>query len=206
MNFDLCVNEVLKSEGGYSNNPKDPGGPTKYGITLLDYRAFINKNGTARDVKNLSVDQAKSIYKSKYWDALACDTLPPGVDYSCFDYGVNSGVGRPRKALQRFKKLSGIALIDAINNERTAFLRSLSTYSTFGKGWLTRVEHVRKVSKEMFLRKDVTSAPMAALTVGGLAATCSSVWQHHELLFIVTGVTTAAVIGLAVHLYRNKGK
>src|SRR5258708_4885220 len=127
-NFNDCLNRVLKDEGGYSNHPADPGGTTNYGITLRDYRDNINPRGTANDVKNMRLADAKQIYRTKYWNALGCDNLASGVDYTCFDYGVNSGLGRPRKALQRFKSLSGIPLIDAINNERTAFLRSLHTF------------------------------------------------------------------------------
>ena len=96
----------------------------------------------------MSKSQASTIYKSKYWDALDCDALESGVDYTVFDYGVNSGLGRPRKALQRFKNQSGTSLIDSINNERTAFLEALAVgkNAVFRKGWLARVSRVRNYS------------------------------------------------------------
>ena len=49
----------------------------------------------------MKVDEAKRIYRAKYWDAQRCDELPAGVDYAVFDYGVNSGIGRSKKVLQR---------------------------------------------------------------------------------------------------------
>src|SRR6266852_2743100 len=150
-NFNDCLTRVLKDEGGYSNDPSDSGGATNFGITIADYRKYINSSGTSLDVKNMIVDQAKIIYKSKYWDALGCDSLPSGVDYTCFDYGVNSGLGRPRKALQKFKSLTGTKLIDAINDERTAFLQAIGVgkNAKFLKGWLARVSRVRNYSKSL---------------------------------------------------------
>jgi len=55
-NFNDCLNRVLKDEGGYSNHPADPGGPTNYGITLRDYRDNINPRGTANDVSRCQTD------------------------------------------------------------------------------------------------------------------------------------------------------
>src|SRR5258707_4564131 len=95
-NFNDCLNRLLKDEGGYSNHPADPGGPTNYGITLIDYRKYINPRGTALDVKHMRLEDDKSIYRTKYWDALRCDNRGSGVDYSWFDYGVNSGLGPAR--------------------------------------------------------------------------------------------------------------
>ena len=91
-NYNYALEQVLLSEGGYTNDPRDPGGPTNFGITIYDYRAYINHAGTATDVKNMTKAQAAAIYKSKYWDAVNGDNLPSGVDYCVSDYGVlNSG-------------------------------------------------------------------------------------------------------------------
>jgi len=147
-NFNDCLGRLLKDEGGYSNNPNDSGGPTNFGITLTDYRKYIKSTGTAVDVKSMSQSQAGTIYRSKYWDALNCDALESGVDYTVFDYGVNSGLGRPQKALQRFKGQTGTILIDSINNERTAFLEALAVgkNAVFRNGWLARVARVKNYS------------------------------------------------------------
>ena len=99
--YDEALRRVLVHEGGYSNHPSDPGGPTNWGITIHDARAYWKKEATAADVRNMPVDVAKDIYRSKYWDAMCCDNLPVGVDYAVFDYGVNSGIARAARVLQR---------------------------------------------------------------------------------------------------------
>lgn len=99
--YDEALRRLLTHEGGYTNHPSDPGGPTNFGITLADYRKHIKADATAADIRAMSVDQAKAIYRKRYWDSQRCDQLPAGVDYSVFDYGVNSGVGRSGKVLRR---------------------------------------------------------------------------------------------------------
>ena len=148
-NYNYCLQQVLKSEGGYTNDPRDPGGPTNYGITIADYRMYINRNGTSQDVKNMHLADAQSIYRSKYWNALDCDALPSGVDYCVFDYGVNSGIGRARKVWNKVKTSDPRGTINAICDERLKFLQSLKTWSHFGKGWGSRVASVRKDSLKL---------------------------------------------------------
>lgn len=165
--YEKALANVLRHEGGYTNHPRDPGGPTNFGITIYDYRLYIDKNGTAQDVKNMSVDQAKEIYKSKYWDVLRCDDLPVGLDYSVFDFGVNSGVGRAGEFLRRsldfpvtpkiitdevidaVQRRNARDLICGINDMRLAFLKRLKTWPSFGRGWTRRVAEVKAVSLEL---------------------------------------------------------
>ena len=207
-NFNDCLNRVLKDEGGYTNDPNDSGGPTNFGITIADYRSYINSKGTAKDVKNMSVDQAKDIYRRKYWDALGCDSLPSGVDYTCFDYGVNSGLGRPRKALQRFKSLKGTELITAINNERTAFLKALAASQPkdqkFLKGWLSRVNRVQDYSIQLANKKDNTTGPVTGIGTVGIFTYLSQVFHQYEYYILGGGVLAAIAIGLTIHKLRNK--
>jgi lysozyme family protein len=159
--YDICLSRVLAHEGGYTNHPKDPGGPTNFGITIADYRKYIKPRATARDVRAMTVDEAKRIYRERYWDAQRCDELPAGVDYAVFDYGVNSGIGRSGRILRRMLKLSDrqstisdeviaaahaadpAVLIAGICDERLRFLRSLRTWPVFGKGWSRRVAEVK---------------------------------------------------------------
>lgn len=164
--YDEALRRLLADEGGYSNHPNDPGGPTNFGITLTDYRKYINPNGTAANVRAMSVDQAKKIYKEKYWNAMNCDNLPAGVDYAVFDYGVNSGIGRSPKVLQRIVGVepdgkigpATIAatrakdpkmVINAICDERMKYLKGLRIWPTFGKGWTRRVTGVRAAALRM---------------------------------------------------------
>lgn len=206
-NYNDCLSRLLKDEGGYTNDPRDPGGATNFGITIADYRKYINKYGTAEDVKNMTVGDAKRIYKPKYWDVMGCDELTSGVDYTVFDYGVNSGVGRARKVLGKFNTLSGVPLINAINNERLAFLQSLKTWPVFGKGWGPRVERVRKYSTylESHGPKDNTTAPVASGGLAGLGIAISQYFHQHEAVILIGTAVLAVAIGAAIHLYRNKG-
>ena len=210
-NFNDCLNRLLKAEGGYTNNPNDSGGPTNYGITLADYRLYINKAGTSANVRSMDVNDAKRIYRAKYWDALNCDSLESGVDYTVFDYGVNSGLGRPRKALQRFKSLKGTELIDAINNERVSFLKADEARrpkdKIFDAGWMARVKRVRNYSH--FLNAHQTNNTAGPISGGGvlsIGAALSQFWHQHETAIIVTSLVVAVVIGAAVHLYKNRNK
>lgn len=165
--YDEALRRLLVHEGGYTNHPADPGGPTNFGITIYDYRKYVKADATAADVRAMSVDDAKHIYRTKYWVAngLNCDDLPPGVDYSIFDYRVNSGIGRADKVLRRVLDLASDAanedvlgalaernakqVIVAINNERLQFLRALRTWPTFGRGWSARVREVEAFSLQL---------------------------------------------------------
>lgn len=165
--YDEALRRLLAHEGGYTNHPSDPGGPTNFGITIYDYRKYVKPNATAADVRAMKVDEAKAIYRTKYWAAQRCDELPAGVDYSIFDYGVNSGIGRSGKVLRRIvglpdnsstvtdqvinaaAKRDPKAIIVAINDERLRFLMALKTWPVFGNGWSARIAAVKSVSLRM---------------------------------------------------------
>lgn len=164
------LSRVLAHEGGYSNNKKDPGGPTMKGVTQRVYDAYRRGKGLAvRSVKSLTTDELNDIYDKQYWDAVKGDLLPDGVDYVVFDGGVNSGPGRSIMWLQQALRpvytgrIDGVmgmgtitalksinnndALIDRICDARMNFLRHLGTFPTFGKGWTARVAEVRAIGK-----------------------------------------------------------
>ena len=71
-NYDEALERLLVHEGGYSNHPSDPGGPTNFGITIHDYRKYVKPGATAADVRAMRLSEAKAIYKAKYWDAMRC--------------------------------------------------------------------------------------------------------------------------------------
>ncbi|MPZ55011.1 MAG: hypothetical protein GEU91_00665 [Rhizobiales bacterium] len=178
--YDDALRRLLAHEGGYSNHPSDPGGPTNFGITIIDYRKYLKPDATAADVKAMRLDEAKAIYRAKYWDAMRCDELPAGVDYCVFDYGVNSGIGRAPKVLQR---VVGVAddgrigpltlaavrarepatIVAAICGERLAFLQRLKTWPVFGKGWARRVAEVRAAALAMAERAGRMSEASSAV-------------------------------------------
>lgn len=165
-NFDRSLAAVLVHEGGFVNNPKDPGGATNKGVTQAVYDDWRGRHGLAkRSVRGIADDEVRAIYRRDYWDRINGDGLPSGVDYATFDFAVNSGVSRAARFLQA---AAGVAqdgaigpatiaaagrdpahIINALIDKRLAFLRSLSTFATFGKGWTARCAGVRRMALEM---------------------------------------------------------
>lgn len=160
-NFARSLAAVLRHEGGYVNNPKDKGGPTNKGITLATFRKYVKPGGTVDDLKRITDAQVAKCYRSIYWDGVRGDALPSGLDYAVFDYAVNSGVSRASKAIQTIlgvtvdgdigpktilaaRSTDGVKIINALCDQRIAFLKSLSNWATFGGGWQTRVADVRE--------------------------------------------------------------
>jgi lysozyme family protein len=165
-NFDLCLVKVLAYEGGYVNHPKDPGGATNKGVTQAVYNEWRkSKRLLQRSVKLITWEEIREIYRKLYWDKVRGDELPSGVDLAVFDFAVNSGVSRAIRYLQIAvgvevdgllgpasmaavnRKQSG--LVDRMCNARLTFLRGLSHWTTFGRGWGRRVESVRSTSNSM---------------------------------------------------------
>lgn len=155
---------VRGHEGGKVDNPKDPGGRTKGGVTQVVYDHYRTNKGLAtRDVWDMEDAEQDEIFKNQYWDACSCDRLPPGLDYAVFDYAVNSG---PEQAIKDLQRVVGagvdgqvgeqtIALVcaaidrpaDTVDDvivrycdKRMSFLKTLRTWKTFGAGWDRRVE------------------------------------------------------------------
>ena len=162
----------------------------------------------------MTVNQAKEIYRERYWNAMDCDSLSSGVDYTVFDYAVNSGVGRARKVLQKFSDKKGTDLINAINDERTAFLKALAASQPkdqkFLRGWLNRVNRVR-VNSLQLAKKDNVSGPAGGIATG--AAATAGVWvafsnyiHTHPYVSVAAIAGVAVVIGLVIHFIRNRGK
>lgn len=158
-----CERRVLLSEGGYTNDPRDPGGPTNFGITLHDARAYWKPDATAEDVRAMPKGVAVEIYKTKYWDKVGGDDLPAGVDYAVFDYGVNSGVGRATKVLdsilETHQDYTLPQIVNAICDERMAFLRRLHTFPHFGAGWTRRVNSVRSYALHLATEAQSVAPP-----------------------------------------------
>jgi lysozyme family protein len=165
-NFPACLDIVLAKEGGYVDHPADPGGATNLGITFATLSAWRGHPITKADVAALTKAEAGEIYRAKYWNPTRCADLPAGLDLAVFDYGVNSGVGRPARALQKIlgvpqdgvigpvtlaaiKQRDPRELIEALCDERLRFLRSLPTWGVFGRGWTSRVEDVRVRARGM---------------------------------------------------------
>jgi lysozyme family protein len=137
-----CLPITLQFEGGWSDNPKDPGGATMNGITLTTFRRY-RPNATKADLRAISPELRQVIYADGYWKPTSGDNLPSGVDLVAFDYGVNSGPGAANKALAATAGLSPVERVKAICARRLSILQSLKTWATFGKGWGARVVQVQ---------------------------------------------------------------
>jgi hypothetical protein len=173
--FDACMPFIFKAEGGYADNPADPGGPTNFGITLATLRAYEgDPNLTADDVKKLTPAVAKEIYRTAYWNRMQCGALPAGLDLEAFDFGVNSGPAESVKTLQRLVgvtqdgsigpiTLAAVGqfnvgdLIGRFAQARLAFYQGLNM-PEFEQGWATRVAQIQTAAATMFQASEVATA------------------------------------------------
>lgn len=147
MNFDQAFERLLGHEGGYVNDPRDPGGETNWGISKRAYPDV--------DIKALTQDQAKAIYRRDYWAPVRADELPDSVRFDVFDAAVNSGTTQSAKWLQRAAgaqpdgvigaqtvaaaRSAGPLLATHFNGYRLQFYTDSGNWPTYGKGWARRV-------------------------------------------------------------------
>ena len=154
-NFDKCLAMLLEHEGGYVNSKHDRGGMTNLGVTRRVYEDWVDRKVTEQEMRDLTPDDVAPIYRKNYWDRVKGDYLPSGVDWCAFDWAVNSGSGRPAKAIQRAvgakvdgaigKQTVGLVMekdpkfiIDYVYTVRQAFYEGLDDYKHFGRGWSRR--------------------------------------------------------------------
>ncbi len=138
-NFAIADGFTSRYEGGFANNPKDPGGRTMKGVTQRVYDGWRRRKGLPlRDVKVMEEAERLAIYRGDYWDAVPCDPLPAGVDCYAYDVAVNSGVGRIKPWLAQTAGLAPPERVKALAGKRRAFFQALRTFATFGRGWIAR--------------------------------------------------------------------
>lgn len=183
-NFAKCLDFVLHGdgvtfwgEGGFVDNPADPGGATNRGITLQTYCA-VNPEGTLAGLKALTDAEAGAIYKALYWAPVQADALPAGVDLMVFDMAVNSGCRRSVMLLQEcllatpdglmgphtLAQLAGtptLLMIERLSRAQDAFYRSLPTWGEFGHGWTNRLTARQRVALGM-VQPAAPAAPVPA--------------------------------------------
>lgn len=168
-NFPACLAVTLPHEGGWADHPKDPGGATMKGITLATYRRY--KPGASKaQLRAIPKAEVEMIYRDGYWKTISGDSLPYGIDLAVFDYGVNSGPSRGVKSLQgvigaakdgkvghetitKAVKADGKAVVQKICAQRLSFVRGLSTFSVFGKGWSRRIADIEARGVAMWMAR-----------------------------------------------------
>lgn len=172
--YDRCFEILIGHEGGYTNDPRDPGNwtggmcgvgrclGTKFGIAANTYPHL--------DIPNLTLAQAKEIYRGDYWSRIRGDELSPAVALVAFDGAVNSGPAQSARWLQQAvgaatdgrigpATLSAVrayvarhgeaALVTGVLARRLAFMRSLRTWPTFGRGWQRRLNTLTQQAATM---------------------------------------------------------
>jgi lysozyme family protein len=164
--IDKALSLILASEGGYVNDPHDPGGATKFGITISTLSRARGHPVTPADIATLTENEARSIYRLYYWNAVRGDELPRGLDYALLDAAVHSGPKQAVTWLQLCLKITadGVigpmtlaavqtanpeALIGELSDRRRDALQKLAGFARFGRGWDARVERVRRDSLQL---------------------------------------------------------
>ena len=173
-NWEKSCDMVLAHEGGFTSDPRDKGnslpdgraGSTMLGCTQANWEAYVGHQVTWDDMKKLTKDDVKPLYKKNYWDAVSGDSLPSGVDYAAFDFAINAGPAASRKMIQHAlgvtadgvfgsKTLAAIQSSDAkelmqkFSDAKTTFYKGLGNFNVYGKGWLQRVADVQAVANKM---------------------------------------------------------
>lgn len=149
MTFEEAFKRVIGFEGDYSNDPRDPGGETHWGISKRAYPDL--------DIKNLSLNSAKALYLKDYWDPLNLNQLPENIRYAMFDMAVNMGLQTAAKLLQRALTVVDDGVIgpntlkaaNASTNlparlavARLLYYTDLKPFDSFGRGWTRRAAQV----------------------------------------------------------------
>jgi len=173
-NWKQAFEQMLKSEGGFTDDERDNGnklpdgrkGSTMLGVTQYNWEAHVGHQVTHDDMRKLTPADVEPLYKKKYWDTVQGDKLPSGIDYLCFDMGVNAGPARSIKLLQTAVGVPAdgalgpitlaavwaadpIVLIEKFSQEKEAFYRSLDQFPVYGQGWLNRVADVKLKASNM---------------------------------------------------------
>lgn len=166
MDFRTAIDRVLKIEGGYVNDPKDPGGETIFGISR---RSFPNFNGG--DFKNATREQAVDLYRTEFWVKVHADAMPDVLAYQAVDFAANSGIGTSLRKLQAaagvaddghwgpvtqaaVKAVSSAVLTFRFLSLRLDFMRSLSNWQHDGRGWAGRIaEDMRYAADDLLAAK-----------------------------------------------------
>jgi len=152
MNFDEAFDRLIGHEGGYSDHPSDPGGRTMWGVT----ERVARSHGFTGDMRTLTRDEAKRIYRADYWEPIRAEELPQQVRFDVFDGAVNSGVKQSIKWLQAAAGATAdgvigpktLAAVNAMTSDRVAkrynghrlrFMKDLKNWPSFSRGWAERI-------------------------------------------------------------------
>ena len=167
MPFEACLPVILASEGGFVDDPADPGGATNLGVTRATLSRWLGRPATLADIEGLTPARVAPLYRARYWNPAHAGDCPAGVDLMVFDEAVNQGVGRALASLQSAlcvtadgafgpatqaalgAAMDPAQLIRAIAANREAHYRALPTFTRFGRGWLARLHRTTDLALGM---------------------------------------------------------
>jgi lysozyme family protein len=173
MRFEACLPVILAAEGGFIDDPADPGGATNLGVTRATLCGWLGRTATIADIEALTPAAVAPIYRARYWNPARAGDCPPGVDLMVFDEAVNQGVGRALASLQAALGVTAdgafgpatraaiaaadlARLIRAIAADRASHYRALPTFPRFGRGWLARLDRTTALALDMTTAQAVT--------------------------------------------------
>jgi len=163
--FTDALGLVLREEGGFVDDSRDPGGATNLGVTARTWHSWSGQPATNDIMKALTPAKVSPLYKGWFWDKIAGDGLPIALALAVFDFAVNAGPGTATRmlqgivgapvdgrpgpttlaAVQTYASRIGLAkLIGRFCDARRDHYRALPTFSVFGKGWLARVDRIER--------------------------------------------------------------
>ena len=207
INKNKAISTTLKWEGGYTDHPKDPGGPTNFGITIADAKKYWKKDATADDMQLMTKDVAINIYTTKYWKTsyYDCDKLDGGVDLAVFDFGVNSGPATAKKYLDQSVGGTAEETVNKLCDKRMEFLKKLKIWPTFGKGWTNRVADIRKEAVKLTKNSPIINGTIASTgaAVGGGMVIASAYPESWWPLVVFCSVAAVLLISMIVYNYNK---
>jgi uncharacterized protein (TIGR02594 family) len=188
--FETALSHVLEMEGGWSDDPFDPGGPTNRGLTLATYASFTGRTlGTTTaealtfELKTISPTLVAQIYRERYWAPCRAYEMPAPVALMHFDAAVNHGVAGAARLLQQAAEVDidgeigpitmgavraadPAHLVDRYAEARRARYRALPHFWRFGRGWLARVDTTLAASRARMraAAPDPVARPVASPT------------------------------------------
>lgn len=175
--FAAALAHVLEMEGGYTDDPADPGGPTNFGLTLTDLAAergvavaTANRSALLADLRAITTDEVRGIYAKRYWVPSRAADLPAGLALMHFDAAVNMGLGTAARLLQQAVgaeadgEIGPRTLAAALQADAGAAIgryadlrrdryRALAGFARFGRGWLNRVAATERLALSLVVEK-----------------------------------------------------
>ncbi len=222
--FEHALTHILQMEGGWADDPYDPGGPTNFGITLATY---ANDKGVAvtadsfaqlkSELRSIRLDTVRRIYLEGYWQPAACPVMPPALAFFHFDAAVNHGVLGAARLLQEsvgavidgeigpetLSKGAARPVPDTLAlyaDVRRRHYRSLSTFWRFGNGWLARIDRALAAALQLPFAPPSRNAtepkepPMANAPVPAPTEPDTKWWGHSMTVWGVIMTTLSAVL------------